>query len=155
MAKKKVTVTEGCVLTKDDKGKLSIVGNAKEALNTLSKNNIDVTIFLFSIKKDEAEKFLKENDVKYKNLEDVEDVKQKGFDKSDAYVMGEDNILILNSRFGNSWRGIFDDLTQMFYGSRQPEPKTEQQKSDDAWTDYKKWSEKAAKARDANTPVMM
>ena len=57
---KKVKILECCVLTKDDKGALSLVGKAKEAITSLIKNKIDVTIALSDTSKEEAEKFLKE-----------------------------------------------------------------------------------------------
>lgn len=48
---KSINVHEACVITKDDKGNLSMVGKAKEALTTLKKNKVSVCILLCDNKK--------------------------------------------------------------------------------------------------------
>ena len=50
---KKVLTTESCVITSDDKKSLSLVGKAKEALTTLAKNKIEVTILLDKVSKED------------------------------------------------------------------------------------------------------
>lgn len=48
---KSINVHEACVITQDDKGNLSMVGKAKEALTTLKKNKVSVCILLCDNKK--------------------------------------------------------------------------------------------------------
>ena len=75
---KKVKIMEACIITSDDKGQRSLVGKAKEALTTFSKNKIDVTIVLDKTPKEDAEKFLKENTLmeqEYQMADDKRSVK--------------------------------------------------------------------------------
>ena len=41
---KSINVHEACIITKDDKGNLSLVGKAKEALTSLQKNKVSVHV---------------------------------------------------------------------------------------------------------------
>lgn len=65
---KSINVHEACVITKDDKGNLSMVGKAKEALTTLKKNKVSVCILLCDNKKEDVEKFLNDNNVPFASL---------------------------------------------------------------------------------------
>ena len=78
---KKVKIMEACIITSDDKGQRSLVGRAKEALTTFSKNKIDVTIVLDKTPKEDAEKFLKENNVPYKELMTDDELRLRGFQR--------------------------------------------------------------------------
>lgn len=139
---KKVKVSECCVITTDDKGQRTLVGKAKEALTTLSKNKIDVTIFLEDTKKEDAEKFLKDNNVPYKDLMDADDYKN-GKPKFDACVIGDNNIVLLRG----DWQWALDEVVDKLYNNREKEPhKSEQQKMDEKFNDYKHWAEEANKA---------
>lgn len=143
MAKKKVFMSECCVVTKDDKGQLSMVGKAKEALTTLSKNNIDVTILLEGSEKEAVETFLKDNSVPFKELKPWSEMKQ-GEDKYDALVLGENNIVL----YRNDWDWTIDNLVDKLYrDSEKPPHKSEQQKMDDKFKDYKHWADEANKAK--------
>lgn len=55
---KSINVHEACIITKDDKGNLSLVGKAKEALTTLKKNKVSVCILLCDNKKEDVESSL-------------------------------------------------------------------------------------------------
>lgn len=52
---KSINVHEACVITKDDKGNLSLVGKAKEALTSLDKHKVAIHIKLCDSKKDDVE----------------------------------------------------------------------------------------------------
>ena len=142
---KKVKITEDCIITKDDKGQLSLVGKAKEALTTLDKNKIDVTILLDETQKDEAEKFLKENNVPYKALLTHEEMKEMDKKpKFDACIVGDSNVIVL----GSDWQWTLNNLVDKLYDNREKEkPKSEQQKMDDKFKDYKRWADEANEAR--------
>lgn len=142
MAKKKVYMSECCVVTKDDKGQLSMVGKSKESLTTLSKNNIAVTILLEGTDKDSIDKFLKENNVPFSELKPWSEMKQ-GEDKYDALLLGENNIVLLRS----DWEWALNQLVDKLYDKREKEPhKSEQQKMDDKFNQYKHWADEANKA---------
>lgn len=144
MANKRVKITECCIITNDDKGQRSLVGKAKEALTTLSKNNVDVTIFLESTDKEAAEKFLKENNVPYKEIMTREDYKDKEPPKFDACIIGENNVVILRG----DWQWALNDLADKLYdNAERPAHKSEQQKMDDKWKEYKHWADEANKSR--------
>lgn len=143
MAKKKVYMSECCVLTTDDKGQRTLVGKAKEALTTLDKNNIDVTILLESTDKEAAEKFLKENSVPFKELKPWSEMK-KDEDKYDVLLLGENNVVLLRS----DWEYTLDNIVDKLYGAEEKKPHvSEQQKMDDKFKTYKHWADEAAKAK--------
>ena len=73
---KSINVHEACVITKDDKGNLSLVGKAKEALTTLKKNKVSVCILLCDNKKEDVEKFLNDNNVPIVHINGVGTVGQ-------------------------------------------------------------------------------
>lgn len=132
---------EACVITTDDKGQRSLVGKAKEALTTFSKNKIDVTIMLDSTPKEDAEKFLKENNVPYKNLMTEDEYREKK-PKFDACIIPDGNIVVLR----DDWSWCMDNLVDKLYRkSEQPAQKSEQEKMDDKFKQYKKWADEANK----------
>lgn len=147
MAKKKVYMSECCVVTKDDKGQHTLVGKAKEALTTLSKKNIDVTILLEGSDKDSIEKFLKENNVPFSDLKPWSEMKQ-GEDKYDALVLGENNVIL----YRNDWTWTISDLVDKLYRKdEKPVHKSEQQKMDEKFNTYKHWADEANKAKKKQT----
>lgn len=140
---KKVKVTECCVITTDDKGQRSLVGKAKEALTTLDKNKIEVTIMLDGTGKEDAERFLKENNVPYKALMTADDYKD-GKPKFDACVVAEGNVVLLDG----DWQWTLSRLVDKLYDTgEKPAQKSEQQKMDEKFKDYKHWADEANAAR--------
>ena len=140
---KKVKITENCIITSDDKGQRSLIGKAKEALTTLDKNKIDVYIVLDGTSKEDAEKFLKENNVPYKALMTMDE--QKKDDKFDAFVVGDSNVVLLSG----DWQWTLESIVDKLYsnGEKPAVQKSEQTKMDDKFKDYKHWAEEANEAR--------
>ena len=141
---KKVLTTESCVITSDEKGKLSLVGKAKEALTTLSKNKIAVTILLEKSKKEDVEAFLKENNVPYKEIVETTASLTDLMKKQDAIVIPDAKFVTLGSDWAWALNGVVDKL---FDEKEQPPQKSEQQKMDDKFKDYKRWADEANAAR--------
>lgn len=138
---------ETCVITMDDKGNCSLVGKAKEALTTFSKNKIDVTIMLEKTSKEDAEKFLKENNVPYKELATVSDASASDKEKFDACVIPDGNVVVLRG----DWEWAMNNLVDKLYdNSNKPPQKSEQEKMDDRFKDYKRWADEANKHRNAS-----
>ena len=141
---KKVLTTESCVITSDEKGQLSLVGKAKEALTTLSKNKIDVTILLEKGKKEDVEAFLKENNVPYKTLAEANTPFAE-------LVKGMNAVVIPDAKFvtlGSDWGWALHDVVDRIFDNREKAPeKSEQQKMDDRFKDYKHWADEANAAR--------
>lgn len=145
MPNKKIKVTECCIITNDDKGQRSLVGKAKEALTTLSKNKIDVVIYLEKTDKEAAAAFLKENNVPYKELVNVDDFKEGTMPKFDASIIGDNNVVI----YRGDWQWTLNDLVDKLYDNREKEQHpSEQQKMDDKFKEYKRWADESNKARD-------
>lgn len=141
---KKVKIMESCVITTDDKGQRSLVGKAKEALTTFSKNKIDVTVLLEKTSKEDAEAFLKENNVPYKALATVPDGSAIGEEKFDACIIPDNNIVVLR----DDWTWAMSNLVDKLYDNKeQPPMKSEQEKMDDKFKDYKRWADEANAAR--------
>ena len=140
---KKVKVMEACVITSDEKGQRTLVGKAKEALTTFSKNNIDVTIVLENTSKEDAEKFLKENNVPYKELMTQDELHEKK-PKFDACIIPDNNVVVLR----DDWTWCLSNLVDKLYdNSNKPPQKSEQEKMDDKFNDYKRWADQANAAR--------
>ncbi len=138
---KQVKVSEACIITSDEKGQRSLVGKAKEALTALSKGGVDVFISLESTDKEAAEKFLQENNVPYKELLSKSD--DDGQKKFDACVLSGHNAVLLNG----DWEWALNSLADKLYDSRIGTQKSEQQRMDDKWREYRSWADQAAKAR--------
>lgn len=142
MKKKKVYISECCVISNDDKGQRTMVGKAKEVLTSLSKNNIDVYIILESGDKEAVKKFLDENSVPFADIiawSDMSDKKQY-----DALVLGDSNVVLLR----DDWDWALDNLATVLYSGEDKKPHTsEQERTDNKFKDYRHWAEEAAKAR--------
>ena len=155
MPNKKVKIHECCIITNDDKGQRSLVGKAKEALTTLAKNKVDVTIFLESTPKEAAESFLKENNVPYSALLTPSEAAVPAGSAPvpaaspagktfDACILGENNIILHRG----DWQWTLNDLVDKLYSTReQPVHKSEQQKMDEKFADYKHWADESNKAQ--------
>lgn len=140
---KKVKIMEACVITTDDKGQRTLVGNAKEALTTLTKNKIDVTICLENTSKEDAEKFLKDNNVPYKELATPSELSE-GKEKFDACVIPDNNVVVLR----DDWQWAMNSVVDKLFDNREKEPqKSEQEKMDERFKDYKRWADEANAAR--------
>lgn len=139
---KKVKILECCVLTKDDKGALSLVGKAKEAINSLVKNKIAVTIALTDTSKEDAEKFLKEQNVEPCAFIEI----PKDEEPFDAFVMGGSNVIQLRS----NWQWAVEELVRHLYDGRDDKPKSEQEIMDEAVKDIKKLTQERARHRRDN-----
>lgn len=140
---KSINVHEACVITKDDKGNLSMVGKAKEALTTLKKNKVSVCILLCDNKKEDVEKFLNDNNVPFASLstkkETDKDGNTKNVDppKADVTIMPSSKVITLR----DDWQWCLDDIAQRLWGERKKEnPKSEQQRMDDSMADYIRWA---------------
>jgi hypothetical protein len=140
---KKVKIMEACVITSDEKGQRTLVGKAKEALTTFSKNKIDVTIVLENTSKEDAEKYLKENNVPYKELMTQDELHEKK-PKFDACIIPDNNVVVLR----DDWTWCLSNLVDKLYdNSNKPPQKSEQEKMDDKFNDYKRWADQANAAR--------
>lgn len=98
---KSINVHEACVITKDDKGNLSLVGKAKEALTTLKKNKVSVCILLCDNKKEDVEKFLNDNNVPFASISTKEETDKDGNTKrvdppkADVTIMPSSKVITL------------------------------------------------------------
>jgi len=134
---KKIKIIECCVLTKDDKGALSLVGKAKEAITSLIKNKIDVTIALTDTSKEDAEKFLKESNIEGCNFIEL----PKEDEKYDAVVVGGSNVITLHS----DWKWTLEDVIRHLFDGKDDKPKSEQQQMDEMVKSIKKLTEERNK----------
>ncbi len=134
---KSVNIHEACVITKDDKGSLSLVGKAKEALTSLSKNKVAVHILLCDSKKEDVEKFLNENNVPFSSIDSKDDAPEdKKEDKSVTVVPYSKFVT-----FKDDWSWCLDNIVSILWGEKQKEmPKSEQQRMDDRMADYIKYA---------------
>lgn len=133
---KKIKVTENTVITKDDKGELSLVGKAKEALTSFNKMKIQVTILLHELKKEEVEKFLKDNNVPYSDIIDKKEAADSDT-KFDLCVVGGHDIVTLHS----DWRWAAEEVVQRLYSKPSVDKiKSEQEVMDKQLADIKKWT---------------
>lgn len=134
---KKVKVDERCIVASDDKGQRTLVANAKEALTTLSKNNIDVYIRVSDQDKDGVEKFLKDNNVPFKGVVTGADTSEY-----DATVIPQRGAVL----FRGEWRFTIESIASALYDESEKKTLTIQEKMDDSWDEYKKWAQKANKS---------
>lgn len=140
---KSINVHEACVITTDDKGNLSMVGKAKEALTTLKKNKVSVCILLCDNKKEDVEKFLYDNNVPFASLSTKEETDKDGNTKhvdppkADVTIMPSSKVITLR----DDWQWCLDDIAQRLWGEKKKEnPKSEQQRMDDSMADYIRWA---------------
>lgn len=140
---KSINVHEACVITKDDKGNLSMVGKAKEALTTLKKNKVSVCILLCDKKKEDVEKFLNDNNVPFASLSTKEETDKDGNTKhvdppkADVTIMPSSKVITLR----DDWQWCLGDIARRLWGKEKKEnPKSEQQRMDDSMADYIRWA---------------
>lgn len=127
-----VNIQESCVVTKDDKGSLSLVGKAKEAMTSMEKNKVTVNILVNEGNEKEVEKFLKDNNVPYTSI------LAKGEDsKADVTVMPGSKVVTLD----NDWSWCLENIVRRLWGEKRKEaPKSEQEQMDSRMDDYIKWA---------------
>ena len=125
---KSINVHEACVITKDDKGNLSMVGKAKEALTTLKKNKVSVCILLCD-----------DNNVPFASLSTKEETDKDGNTKhvdppkADVTIMPSSKVITLR----DDWQWCLDDIAHRLWGDKKKEaPKSEQQSMDEAMKRY-------------------
>lgn len=136
---KKVKIMQSCIITNDDKGQRTLVGKAKEALTTFSKNKIDVYIALEDGDKEAVESFLKDNNVPYKAIVDDADK-----EKYDITIIPDNNVILLR----DDWTWCLSNLVEKLYDNREkPAQKSEQEKMDERFKDYKRWADEANKRK--------
>lgn len=117
---KSINVHEACIITKDDKGNLSLVGKAKEALTSLQKNKVSVHVLLCESKKDNVEKFLTDNNVPFASIITKEEAKEKKEDKKtepDATVVPSSKFVTLDG----DWQWCLDRIVQRLWGKKEKE----------------------------------
>ena len=153
---KSINVHEACVITKDDKGNLSLVGKAKEALTTLKKNKVSVCILLCDNKKEDVEKFLNENNVPFASLSTKQETDKDGNTvhvdppKADVTIMPSSKVITLR----DDWQWCLDDIAQRLWGEKKKEaPKSEQQSMDEAMKRYIDWAK--PKKAESNGPAQL
>lgn len=140
---KSINVHEACVITKDDKGNLSLVGKAKEALTTLKKNKVSVHILLCDFKKEDVEKFLNDNNVPFASISSKQETDKDGNTKyvdppkSDVTIMPSSKVITLR----DDWKWCLDEIAGRLWGEKKKEaPKSEQESMDEAMKRYIEWS---------------
>jgi hypothetical protein len=148
---KSINVHEACIITKDDKGNLSMVGKAKEALTSLQKNKVSVHILLCQSKKEDVEKFLNDNNVPFASILTKEEAKEENSDKkaeTPVTVVPSSQFVTLDG----DWQWCLDRIVQRLWGEKKKEaPKSEQARMDEAMQNYIEWT-KPKKA--ANGSIM-
>ncbi len=141
---KRIKVSEGCIISCDEKGQRTLVGKAKEALTTMSKNKVDVVVVVKGDDKDAVEKFLKGNEVPFKEVVSWSELQT---DDKDIMVVPSSRVVM----YRGNWDWVIDDIVSKLYRkSDKPEEseKSEQEKMNDKWAEYKKWAEEANKHKD-------
>lgn len=140
---KSINVHEACVITKDDKGNLSLVGKAKEALTTLKKNKVSVHILLCDFKKEDVEKFLNDSNVPFTSLSSKQESDKDGNTqymdppKSDVTIMPSSKVITLR----DDWKWCLDEIASRLWGVQKKEaPKSEQESMDEAMKRYIEWA---------------
>lgn len=153
---KSINVHEACIITKDDKGNLSLVGKAKEALTTLKKNKVSVNILLCDNKKEDVEQFLNDNNVPFASLHTPKETDKDGntkymdTPKADVTIMPSSKFITLR----DDWQWCLDDIAHRLWGEKKKEaPKSEQQSMDDAMKRYIEWAK--PKKADADAPAQL
>lgn len=145
---KSINVHEACIITKDDKGNLSLVGKAKEALTSLQKNKVSVHVLLCESKKDDVEKFLTDNNVPFASIITKEEKEDKKTDP-DATVVPSSKFVTLDG----DWQWCLDRIVQRLWGKKEKEaPKSEQASMDEAMKRYISYA-KPEKKSQGNTPI--
>ena len=139
---KKIKIWQAAVLTKDEEGNVSLVGKAKEALTTMHKKDINITVCLLDIAKVDAEKCLKDNNVPFDELKEAP--ANNPVEDYDCMVVAGPNVVTLH----HDWQYCMDEVARRLYGEK---PKqnvpTEQQEMDNSFDNYIKWAKEASKQR--------
>ena len=147
---KSINVHEACIITKDDKGNLSLVGKAKEALTSLQKNKVSVHVLLCDSKKEDVEKFLTDNNVPFASIITKEEAKEDKKTKPDATVVPSSKFVTLDG----DWQWCLDRIVQRLWGKKEKEaPKSEQASMDEAMKRYISYA-KPEKRNKANTGIV-
>lgn len=134
---KSINVHEACIITKDDKGNLSLVGKAKEALTSLQKNKVSVHVLLCDSKKEDVEKFLTDNNVPFASIITKEEAKEDKKTEPDATVVPSSKFVTLDG----DWQWCLDRIVQRLWGKKEKEaPKSEQASMDEAMKRYISWA---------------
>jgi len=118
---KSINVHEACIITKDDKGNLSMVGKAKEALTSLQKNKVSVHILLCQSKKEDVEKFLTDNNVPFASILTKEEAKEENSDKKAETAV----TVVPSSQFvtlDGDWQWCLDRIVQRLWAKRKKKP---------------------------------
>lgn len=147
---KSINVHEACIITKDDKGNLSLVGKAKEALTSLQKNKVSVHVLLCDSKKEDVEKFLTDNNVPFASIITKEEAKEEKEDKKtepDATVVPSSKFVTLDG----DWQWCLDRIVQRLWGKKEA-PKSEQASMDEAMKRYISWAN-PEKRNQGDSPV--
>ena len=145
---KKVKLLSCIVVNKDEKGELTLVGKAKEAINAMNKKKIQVDICIDEegLTKEDLKKFLEENNVTVNNIFTKEEKPQK--EEYDAVVLDGSKIILHR----NDWQWTLNDIVDKLYGpQKKQEHYSEQKQMDDAMDNYISWAKKANKAINSNS----
>lgn len=141
---KKIKITENTVLTHDDKGNLSLVGHAKEALTSFDKMKISVTILLDETSEEKAAAFLKDNNVPYAALLTMPKPDKK--EDFDLCVIGGRNVIHLD----DEWRWTASSVVRrLFEKPQQDKVPTEQEVFDKELQNIKKFAQERSKKSQA------
>ena len=145
---KKVKLLSCIVVNKDEKGELTLVGKAKEAINAMNKKKIQVDICIDEegLTKEDLKKFLEENNVTVNNIFAKDEKPEK--EEYDAVVLGGSKIILHR----NDWQWTLNDIVDKLYGPQKKEKHySEQKQMDEAMDNYISWAKKATKAINSNS----
>lgn len=139
---KKVKLLSCIVVNRDEKGELTLVGKAKEAINAMAKKKIQVDICIDEegLTKEDLKKFLEENNVTVNNIFTKDEKPEK--EEYDAVVLGGSKLILHR----NDWQWTLNDIVDKLFGpQREKEHYSEQKQMDDAMDGYISWAKKANK----------
>ena len=139
---KKVKLLSCIVVNKDEKGELTLVGKAKEAINAMAKKKIQVDICIDEdeLTKDDLKKFLDDNNISVNNIFTKDEKPEK--EEYDAVVLGGSKLILHR----NDWQWTLNDIVDKLYGPQKKEKHySEQKQMDDAMDGYISWAKQAAK----------
>lgn len=145
---KKVKLLSCIVVNRDEKGELTLVGKAKEAINAMAKKKIQVDICIDEegLTKEDLKKFLEENNVTVNNIFIKDEKPEK--EEYDAVVLGGSKLILHR----NDWQWTLNDIVDKLYGPQKKEKHySEQKQMDDAMDGYISWAKKANKAINSNS----
>ena len=147
----KIKITDNAIVTKDDKGNLSLIGNAKEALASFSKLKINVTIGLHDNDKDKVTQLLKDNNVPYTDIIDCtkpDDDKKK--DDFDLIVIGGNKVVVLEE-----WRWTAERVVSRLFDKTEPKKELSvQERMDKNLAQIKKLAQERSKKKSMSTDII-